>query len=40
MNGQSDLLNRLGFCGCGMPDAALQLIHDVLQYLKDFRMPP
>lgn len=33
------LLTRLGFCGCGMPDEALTLIHDLLDYIEDRHKP-
>lgn len=30
---KSELLERLGFCGCGLPDDALQLIHDLIEFI-------
>jgi hypothetical protein len=32
-----NLLEKLGFCGCGSPNDALKLIHDLIQYLEQFR---
>lgn len=37
---KSYLLERLGFCGCGLPDDALTLIHDLLNYIEVFRSHP
>lgn len=35
---EQTLCERLGFCGCGMPDDALSLINDIIQ--KYIGMPP
>jgi hypothetical protein len=32
---EGELLERLGFCGCGMPNAALILIHELLIYIEE-----
>jgi len=34
---ESELLERLGFCGCGAPDEALLLIHDLLVHFENHR---
>jgi hypothetical protein len=34
---EENLFDRLGFCGCGLPDEALKFIHDLLGWV-DHRM--
>lgn len=31
---ESKLLNRLGFCGCGMPEESLKFIYELLEWIK------
>ena len=33
---EDEILDRLGFCGCGMPDDAIRLINDLMKYIWDF----
>lgn len=36
---KSELLSRLGFCGCGLPDESLNLINDLMIYIRQWNTP-